>query len=581
MPLRDYQLDALSAISLCYHRGVRRQLVVMPTGCGKTRVAAEVPGIDDLKEKRLLFLVHRDELAQQAAAAFSERWPGLKVGIEKASQQAGDARIVIGSVQSLKGKRLAAFEPHEFGSVIIDEAHHAPARIYRQVLEHFQVLKDSPDNDPNKLLVGITATPKRADNIGLDSIFDEISYPENADRDIRWYIQRGWLVDIVGIRVETQADIREVGSRCGDFIASQLERQVNTEYRNNLVVEQYSKISFGGLHQGLAFTVDVQHTYDLHEQFRQCGVRSYPLTGKTKISERRRVIDDYRQGRLDVLVSCAVLTEGTDLPSASIALMACPTRSGLKYRQCVGRVMRPCPSPEEVQAKGGAPLRWRKLRCWVVDFVDVSRHQLYTAPTLVGLHPELKTAGKSLAEAADEVERLQKAYQVDLMDIRDLADVSVVVNQISVLEPPHTPSEIARLSSYAWLRDPEGYRLATLEGKVLALTEDTLGRWHVIEVERGIRRTVAMERSLKKAVAVADSLVPASDQRVLRQRARWRKMKPTEKQLRYLWSLDPRIRRGHGHNYDSFEEDMLSRCSRGDISAMIDRAKNLFQETTQ
>lgn len=257
---RPYQGEFLASILEHLLRGITLQLGVLPTGCGKTYVAAHVPDIirqwKGRRMKRLLFLVHRDNLVQQAAKAF-EQWTSLSVGIEAGGgRYAGDADVVVASVQSLGAgtkildggdcglltaynDRIKRLNPDHFDAVICDEVHHAiKAVTYHNVFRYFGVLKKDEDFTPDRLLLGITATPNRSDNVGAEVICDAIVY----NYPINDAIEGGWLARPHAWRVETEVDISNVATNRGDFNVGQLERTINTPERNAMVAREYLKI---------------------------------------------------------------------------------------------------------------------------------------------------------------------------------------------------------------------------------------------------------------------------------------------------------------------------------------------------
>lgn len=246
---RPCQRAALVNIYRALQRGVLSQLIVMPTGVGKTVVAAKSPAmIQGWKQRsnlplrgRIWFSVHRDELAQQAADTFARFNPTLKIGIEKADSYAGDADVVIASVQTVganKGKRLKPFDPFQFDAGFTDEAHWGVnSALYEHLYKHFRVWKTGP-RDPQMLHVGMTATPNRADNVGLEKHYDEITYVY-ALLDA---IKDGWLSSVVAHRVETSVDISKVPVRGEDFVTGELEKEINTRTRNELVAQKYLEV---------------------------------------------------------------------------------------------------------------------------------------------------------------------------------------------------------------------------------------------------------------------------------------------------------------------------------------------------
>jgi superfamily II DNA or RNA helicase len=189
LPLRPYQEGALAAIQTEDRRmkhGVPRQLVVLPTGAGKTVIFAHLIAQQAryIPDARALILVHRDELVQQTLAKLEAIAPELEVGVVKAERNYHDANVVVASVQTLRRpNRLEQMawqsprdahwsewhdpdcrEPSYFHTLIVDEAHHATAPSYRRILDRLRW----------GCCVGFTATPERGDKVGLGQVWDQI-----------------------------------------------------------------------------------------------------------------------------------------------------------------------------------------------------------------------------------------------------------------------------------------------------------------------------------------------------------------------------------------------------------------------
>jgi superfamily II DNA or RNA helicase len=242
---REYQKDAIRAIARAVKRGCINQLLVMPTGTGKTTVTAKLPAVlkwwkGTALRGRILFLVHRDELVVQTADTFAAHNPYLSIGIEKADSYArSDDQLVVASVQTLgteKGTRIAPFDPSRFDAVITDEAHWN-SKLHLNIYRHFHVLKGG-NRDSGVLHLGMTATPARADGIGLEKHYDEIVYLY----DIRKAIEDKWLARIVAYRSETTVDISDVATRGDDFTPEALAKTINTPERNEIIAQKYLEV---------------------------------------------------------------------------------------------------------------------------------------------------------------------------------------------------------------------------------------------------------------------------------------------------------------------------------------------------
>lgn len=212
--LRDYQEQALAAVTAAESNGTRRQMLVMPTGSGKTVVFAAL-----IRERktRALVLAHRDELIEQAVDKIRSVIPGATIGVVKAERNDHWAPIVVASVQTLaRPKRLAPMTARPFGVVICDEAHHGAAKSYRDV---FGALGCGDPWGP--LLVGVTATPDRSDRVRLDDVFGEIVF-EVGLLDL---IGKGYLCDIRAVRVQIEGlNLDRIKRRHGDYAADALEQ---------------------------------------------------------------------------------------------------------------------------------------------------------------------------------------------------------------------------------------------------------------------------------------------------------------------------------------------------------------------
>jgi len=205
--LRDYQEHTITAL-LKPPEDVTRSLAVLPTGSGKTIIFAALLDRVLRNGERALVLAHREELLTQARDKIAFAAPSLHVEIEQAASFASrthptsslfndrERSVVVGSMQTLRGKRLKEWPADAFRIVILDEAHHATAGAYVDILTHFGCL------DGLTRLVGVTATPKRTDGIGLGAIFQEIA----VEFGIRDMIRSGYLVPIRAWQVQTNID---------------------------------------------------------------------------------------------------------------------------------------------------------------------------------------------------------------------------------------------------------------------------------------------------------------------------------------------------------------------------------------
>lgn len=372
--LRPYQQECFNAVIGAAQAGQTRQLVVMPTGTGKTIVFVQLAKI---ATGRTLFLAHRDELIRQAAdklvAAGADP---AEVGICKAARDELGRRYVVASVQTIsRSDRLERVEPGTFSLLIVDEAHHAAAESYRRVIDHIGA----------RLTLGWTATPDRLDGEGLADLFG----PEPVfSYGIREAIADGWLCGIRQYAISTDVDLEGVHTRGGDFVDGELSRAVNDPTRNKLVVEAWE--TRGGLGRPtVVFGVTVDHVRALSEAFTDRGHRAAVVHAGTPADERAAVLSLLAGDDLDAVCNVGILTEGWNCPPVSCVCMARPTKSRSLYQQCIGRTLRP---------SDGKP------DALILDFTDnAHRHKLITVGSLFGTEAE-DFGGRTL----DEVEQHER-----------------------------------------------------------------------------------------------------------------------------------------------------------------------------
>ena len=352
--LRPYQHEAIAAVIAARKRGVRRQVICLPTGAGKTVIFSRLAAV---ARRPVLVLAHRAELLSQAADKLRRTLAELgvhdvdAVGIEAAGARASaTARVVVASLRSLHDERLARLlAARSFGLVIYDECHHAPADDNQRVLRSLGAL----DPDWSGTLLGFTATPQRADGLGLDLLFEEVVY----SRSMVELVDEGFLVPLRGYRVNTGAALKGLndGRDDGLSVVEDDVQGVDIEERNALVARGVQELARD--RRTLVFCVTVEHARHMAIALRRLGMRADLVHGAMPPEDRAAVLARFASGEISVLTNVGVLTEGFDDPGVSCVVMARPTRSQGLYVQCVGRGTRPAPG---------------KRDCLVLYFVDAS-----------------------------------------------------------------------------------------------------------------------------------------------------------------------------------------------------------------
>lgn len=319
--LRPYQQRADAAIT---HElevlGRRSTLLVACTGSGKTVTFVERVRRCKSHGGRSLILAHRDELIQQPRRKLEAL--GIHPDVEKGKQRASTlARVVIASVQSLRGARLQRFARDHFDLIIVDEAHHAMAPGYRAILDHFDSAK----------VLGVTATPLRADGEALGDVFESVAFRY----EIRDAIRDQWLVPIVARRVVLDGvDLSAVKTRAGDLAQDQLAALLETERAISGVVVPLLELTHD--RPTVVFGVDVAHAAQLaaalNERRPGCA---RAVHGES--DDRDELLAAFARGEFQFLVNCMLLLEGWDCPPASCVAIARPTKSWALFVQAVGR----------------------------------------------------------------------------------------------------------------------------------------------------------------------------------------------------------------------------------------------------
>ncbi len=330
MELRPYQEEARKAIEGQWDSGVDRTLLVLPTGTGKTivfsKVAEDCVRIGD----RVLILAHRGELLDQAADKLQQS-TGLRCAVEKAEETCLDSwyRVVVGSVQSLmREKRLEQFPPDFFGRIIVDEAHHVLSDSYQRVLGHFDGAK----------VLGVTATPDRGDMKNLGSYFDSLAYEYTLPKAIK----EGYLAPIEALTIPLKLDLTGVGVQSGDFKVSDLGTALDPYLYQ--IADEMAKYCMD--RRTLVFLPLIKTSQKFRDILLDRGFRAAEVNGESK--DRAEILDDFNDGKYNVLCNSMLLTEGFDCPPIDCIVVLRPTKIRSLYAQMVGRGTRLHPGKDHL-----------------------------------------------------------------------------------------------------------------------------------------------------------------------------------------------------------------------------------------
>lgn len=414
---RDYQAEALSGIHEQFQNN-DSTLLVMATGLGKTITFSQVAR-DYLKHGRVVVLAHREELISQA---HQKLWHicGIEPDIEMGEYRTHDfdafrSRLMVSTIQTqIAGNRMEKFKPDDYSLVVIDEAHHACAKSYRRVIDYYR-------QNPRLKVLGVTATPDRADEAALGQIFESVAF----EYGIKEGIDNGWLVNIEQQSVYVEGlDYSSIRTTAGDLNGAELARILEFEENLHRIANPTVELCKGK--KTLVFAASLVQAERLTEIFERYnpGCARW-VHGKTPKDERKQLFADYAENKFQYLVNVGVATEGFDDPSIEAVVMARPTKSRSLYAQMVGRGTRPLPKVVDglstAEERCAAIANSRKHSVMVVDFVGNSgRHKLMTSADVLGGHysDEIVERAKKNAETKSAENKLP----VDVLDELELAE---------------------------------------------------------------------------------------------------------------------------------------------------------------
>ena len=414
MKMRPYQENAIAGAFKAWEDNTSA-LIVLPTGLGKTVVFSEI--VRRFQPVRSMVIAHREELIFQAAEKI-KRVTGLDGGVEMGELRADGwfgtpPPYVISTVQTQcsggdGGGRMTKFLPRDFGLVVVDEAHHATAGTYRRVIDYYR-------QNPDCKILGVTATPDRADEEALGKVFDAVAY----DYQILDAIRQGWLVPVHQQMVTVESmDFSNIKTTAGDLNQGELAEVMEEE--DNLQRVAVPTVEICGNRRAIVFATTVRQAERLCEIInRYRPDKAVWICGKTDKERRRKMLADFKAGVVQYVVNVGVLTEGFDDSGVEVIVMARPTKSRALYAQMAGRGTRPHDSIAHLlgdiatDEERCAMIRDSvKPACLIVDFCgNAGRHKLVTSADILG-----GNISDDVVEAAARQAR-ESGKPVDMSDV--------------------------------------------------------------------------------------------------------------------------------------------------------------------
>ena len=306
MKLRPYQENLINKVRESYRR-YRSPCIVSPCGSGKSVMIAEIVKSATLKKNRVLFLVHRQELFDQIEETL--KWWGADMEY-----------VQLGMVQTIVRRLSKTLAPK---IIITDENHHAPAKSYRKIYDHF----------PDAMLIGFTATPCRLNGGGLGDVNDTLIIGPTVKELIAW----GNLAPYKYYAPEI-IDTSKLHIRAGEFKAEDVEELFQSKYIWGDVIKHYRKLADGS--QAICYCSSIKQSMEMQKAFQEAGIRAEHIDGDTPKELRKEIISKFRTGEVTILTNVDLIGEGFDVPDCSTVILLRPTQSlGLFIQQSM-RAMR-------------------------------------------------------------------------------------------------------------------------------------------------------------------------------------------------------------------------------------------------
>lgn len=344
--LRDHQRRFIADIRQHFSQGSTAPLGVAPTGMGKTVCIAAMANGAAQKNNTVGVVVHRQELVVQTCLALAREGVHhglvaphsvIRYAIATQMREIGrsyfnsDAPTQLCSIQTL-GRRLETVQPFDF--LMLDEAHHAVAGTWSRLLQAM----------PRAKLLGMTATPERLDGKGLGAHCGGVFTSLVDGPSVAELTEAGYLAPARIFAPPMQLDLAGVKTRGGDFDSKESASRLDKPTITGDAIQHYRRLCDGV--PAIAFCASVAHARHVAGEFAANGYRAKCIDGGMDDAERRNAIRALGNGRIDVLTSCEIISEGTDVPVVGAGILLRPTKSLALHLQQIGRTLRPYPGKE-------------------------------------------------------------------------------------------------------------------------------------------------------------------------------------------------------------------------------------------
>ena len=526
--LRPYQQEAIDAFftALPTHK---RQLIVLPTGSGKTVVFGALAKryaqtIDPYKP--ILVVAHRTELLDQAEAKLQMVWPNVLTGRVQGERNDQLGQVILASTQTLVAGRTI----REPSLIIFDESHHSRAEGAMRVLENLGVF-----DDHGPALLGVTATPFRSDKTELGDLFDHLTY----ERTILQMIMDGYLTDVRGKKVDVpNLELKQMRTSAGDYNAKDLSMAMNHDIALNAVVEAVAANAKD--RKSIVFAVDVKHANALAKRFKLAGYKAAAIHGGMKAEERAKILVDFADDKIRILVNCQILTEGFDQPDVDCVVIARPTKSQSLYTQMVGRALRLHPG---------------KTEALILDLTGASDDKnLQTFGRLMKSQTKPKPQKKTFSSGAKVQNVESESERQSLMTGESVAEWLKRLEDLEQQQDQFVQSInlFANRSRFRWERVQDNFAISYGDGHWAYLIVEGMNWWPVLELA-GPRYLPLHDKALplEYAQGIVEGYLELLESKVIQKDADWRTAPVSQRQSHLL-------RKYHIQHDDNWTRGMAS-----------------------
>lgn len=460
--LNVLQRDALESLRQAHQLSHRAALIVLPTGGGKTRIAAE--DASAYGAKQLLYVAHTHEILDVAKSEFEAVFGAANTRKHETPMRLRSLRKVnLATIQAC-ARNIGSFGPRLFDYIVIDEFHHAAASTYRKLLAQCQ-----PD-----FLLGLTATPFRGDRQDIAELCDGNIV---VNFELRAGIEQGILCPYHYFGCFDDVDYSQIKHNGKAYSVKDLEKALVIPERNHAIIEKWKEIADGKA--TLAFCCSHSHAERVAKDFRDHGISAKCYLSSTSPKQRQHLIGRLRHGKVKILCVVDVINEGADLPFVEALLFLRPTESKRIFLQQLGRGLR--------QYVG-------KSHCIVIDFIGnfKNAYQIVEYHGLLPYSDGDSQIGAGHSSSAKEVLNLPLGCKVHL----DTRVIDVFARQ--TLDPRHaTRHNIGRILYYQYvsLRRRLGHKPTKKEVNRISilgvdLYELVFGSWNKFEAIAEERETI-------------------------------------------------------------------------------------------